>query len=180
MKKNRGHARCNAFAIRHLSKDDDFEHLIVMDGDGEDRPEEIKMLVEKAFSHEGVSVVAKRIKRSEGPLFQMLYQMHKIITLIFTGKNVNFGNYSCLTKNDVRVLATKESLWSSFSGSVKKNLKHLNKAFEEINTVEVSLGELELIAEKLKLAQRNVAMVLDNEDDDRVLSGIFSNFCIGK
>ena len=61
-----------------------------------------------------------------------------------------------------------------------KNLKHLNKAFEEINTVEVSLGELELIAEKLKLAQRNVAMVLDNEDDDRVLSGIFSNFCIGK
>ena len=38
----------------------------------------------------------------------------------------------------------------------------------------------ELIAEKLKLAQRNVAMVLDNEDDDRVLSGIFSNFCIGK
>jgi len=126
MKKNRGHARCNAFAIRHLSKVDDFEHLIVMDGDGEDRPEEIKMLVEKAFSHEGMSVVAKRIKRSEGPLFQMLYQMHKIITLIFTGKNVNFGNYSCLTKNDVRVLATKESLWSSFSGSVKKHIPKLN------------------------------------------------------
>ena len=56
----------------------------------------------------------------------MLYQMHKIITLIFTGKNVNFGNYSCLTKNDVRVLATKESLWSSFSGSVKKHIPKLN------------------------------------------------------
>tara|TARA_B100000029_G_scaffold459465_1_gene489595 strand:- start:319 stop:1194 length:876 start_codon:yes stop_codon:yes gene_type:complete len=126
MKENRGHARCNAFGIRHLSKDSNFDHLIVMDGDGEDRPEEIKILVEKVFSSENVSVVAKRIKRSEGFLFQMLYQIHKIITLIFTGKNINFGNYSCLTKNDVKILSKKESLWSSFSGSVKKHIPKLN------------------------------------------------------
>ena len=61
-----------------------------------------------------------------------------------------------------------------------KNLQYLNKAFEEISTIKVSLGELELIAEKLKIVQRNIAMLLDNEDDDRILSGIFSNFCIGK
>ena len=126
MKQNRGHARCNAFAIKHFSKNNDFDYLIVMDGDGEDRPVEIKMLVEKALSDENTSVVAKRIKRSEGFLFQMLYQIHKIITLIFTGKNINFGNYSCLTKNDIKVLSTKESLWSSFSGSVKKHISKLN------------------------------------------------------
>ncbi len=73
-----------------------------MDGDGEDRPVEIKPLVDKALLQEDVSVVAKRIKRSEGPIFQMLYQIHKIITLVFTGKNVNFGNYSCLKKNEVK------------------------------------------------------------------------------
>ena len=126
MKQNRGHARCNAFAIRYFSKDIDFDHLIIMDGDGEDRPVEIKMLVEKALSDENTSVVAKRIKRSEGFLFQILYQIHKIITLIFTGKNINFGNYSCLTKNDLEILSTKESLWSSFSGSVKKHISKLN------------------------------------------------------
>ena len=43
MKLNKGHARCNAFGIRYLSKNNDFDHLIVMDGDGEDRPQEIKM-----------------------------------------------------------------------------------------------------------------------------------------
>ena len=126
MKQNRGHARCNAFGLRYLSKKDDFDHLIVMDGDGEDRPEEIKYLVNQALEDQEVSVVAKRVKRSEGPIFQILYEIHKLITLLFTGKQVNFGNYSCLTKKDVITLSQQESLWSSFSGTLKKSILRLN------------------------------------------------------
>ena len=126
MKQNRGHARCNAFGLRYLSKKDDFDHLIVMDGDGEDRPEEIKYLVNQALEEQEVSVVAKRVKRSEGPIFQILYEIHKLITLLFTGNQVNFGNYSCLTKKDVITLSQQESLWSSFSGTVKKSILRLN------------------------------------------------------
>ena len=126
MKQNKGHARCNAFAIRYLSKKGDFDHLIVMDGDGEDRPEEIKYLVNQALEDQEVSVVAKRVKRSEGFLFQILYEVHKLITLVFTGKQINFGNYSCLTKKDVVTLSQQESLWSSFSGTLKKSISRLN------------------------------------------------------
>ena len=126
MKQNRGHARCNAFGLRYLSKKDDFDHLIVMDGDGEDRPEEIKYLVNQALEEQEVSVVAKRVKRSEGFLFQILYEVHKLITLVFTGKQINFGNYSCLTKKDVVTLSQQESLWSSFSGTLKKSISRLN------------------------------------------------------
>ena len=126
MKQNKGHARCNAFAIRYLSKKDDFDHLVVMDGDGEDRPEEIKYLVHQALEDQEVSVVAKRVKRSEGFLFQILYEVHKLITLVFTGKQINFGNYSCLTKKDVVTLSQQESLWSSFSGTLKKSISRLN------------------------------------------------------
>ena len=126
MKQNKGHARCNAFALRHLSKNNDFDHLIVMDGDGEDRPEEIKYLVNQALEDQEVSVVAKRVKRSEGFLFQILYEVHKLITLVFTGKQINFGNYSCLTKKDVVTLSQQESLWSSFSGTLKKSISRLN------------------------------------------------------
>ena len=49
MKKNKGHARCNAFGIKYLAKNDSFDYLIVMDADGEDRPEEIRFLVNKAL-----------------------------------------------------------------------------------------------------------------------------------
>jgi len=126
MKENRGHARCNAFGIRYLASKSDFDHLILMDGDGEDRPEEINDLIKKALDNLDYSVVAKRVKRSEGPFFQFLYQFHKFLTLVSTGKLINFGNYSCLTKNDVVLLSTKASLWSSFSGTVKKYVKNFN------------------------------------------------------
>tara|TARA_B100001094_G_C18154831_1_gene785808 strand:+ start:133 stop:1005 length:873 start_codon:yes stop_codon:yes gene_type:complete len=131
MKENRGHARCHAFGIRYVLQNKEFDNLLLMDGDGEDRPIEIKSLVDAINETPTVSVVAKRVQRSEGIFFQFLYQIHKLITFIFTGKNINFGNYSILTREDVEKIHSKASLWSSFSGTVKKNLKILN----EINSV---------------------------------------------
>ena len=127
MKKNKGHARCNAFGIRHVYQNKQFDYLILMDGDGEDRPNEINSLLNTINEEPHISVVAKRVKRSEGPFFQLLYQTHKLITFIFTGKKINFGNYSILTKRDVEKIYSEASLWSSFSGTIKKSIKELNE-----------------------------------------------------
>ena len=127
MKKNKGHARCNAFGIRYIFQNKQFDHLILMDGDGEDRPVEIKSLINTANEKPNISVVAKRVKRSEGPFFQFLYQVHKLITIIFTGKKIDFGNYSILIKKDIEKIYSEASLWSSFSGTVKKNIKKINE-----------------------------------------------------
>ena len=127
MKNNRGHARCNAFGIRFINSNENCDYVIVMDSDGEDRPQEIKNLIDRIIEEPNISVVAKRVKRSEGKIFQSLYQIHKLVTLIFTGKKINFGNYSCLTKKDINKLSNQASLWSSFSGTVKKNIKILNE-----------------------------------------------------
>ena len=92
MRNNKGHSRCIATGLKHISENEDFDYVIPMDGDGEDRPIEIKSLIEKINDDPIVSVVAKRVKRSEGLLFQLLYQVHKLITVCFTGKKINFGN----------------------------------------------------------------------------------------
>ena len=127
MIKNKGHARCNAFGIRYIFQNKQFDNLILMDGDGEDRPNEIKSLLNTIKEEPHVSVVAKRVKRSEGFFFQFLYQVHKLITIIFTGKKINFGNYSILIKKDIEKIYSEASLWSSFSGTVKKNIKKINE-----------------------------------------------------
>ena len=131
MKKNQGHARCNAYGIKYIFEQEEFDNLIVMDGDGEDRPQEIKDLINQSIKDPNKSIVAKRIKRSEGLFFQLLYKFHKLLTLFFTGQNINFGNFTCLTKADVGVLSTRGSLWNSFSGTLKKNIKYFN----EINSI---------------------------------------------
>ena len=94
MKENQGHARCNATGLRYINSKETFDYVIIMDSDGEDRPIEIKDLINKISEKPEISVVAKRVKRAEGLIFQTLYQIHKLITFIFTGKKVNFGNYS--------------------------------------------------------------------------------------
>tara|TARA_B100001057_G_scaffold297031_1_gene297315 strand:+ start:107 stop:979 length:873 start_codon:yes stop_codon:yes gene_type:complete len=127
MKENRGHARCNAFGLKYIDKNENFDYLILMDGDGEDRPEEIMSLLNKINENPSISVVAKRAKRSEGAMFKFLYLVHKIITFIFTGKKINFGYFSCLTKNDVNTLVNQASLWNNYSGSVKKYLDKYNE-----------------------------------------------------
>jgi len=127
MKENRGHARCNAFGLKYIDSNEICDYVILMDGDGEDRPVEIKILLNKAMENLKTSVVAKRAKRSEGSLFKFLYEIHKIITFIFTGKKINFGYFSCLTKNDVNILINQASLWNNYSGSVKKHLDKYNE-----------------------------------------------------
>ena len=123
MKENRGHARCNAAGLKYINEKEDFEYIIPMDGDGEDRPEEIKLLIEKAKEYPDTVITADRVKRSEGPIFKLGYQIHKYLTYIFTGESIKFGNYTCLPKFVVTKMVEEASTWSSFSGSLTKIVK---------------------------------------------------------
>ena len=120
MKKNRGHARCFAAGLKFLTEKEYFDYVILMDGDGEDRPEELTLLFNKTRENPLKTVTANRTKRSEGVFFKFMYQCHKILTYISTGKLVKFGNYSCLPKTAASELAREACIWSSFSGSVTK------------------------------------------------------------
>ena len=120
MKQNRGHARCYAAGLKYLTEKEDFDYVILMDGDGEDRPEELTLLFNKSQENPTKTVTLDRIKRSEGSFFKLFYECHKILTYVFTGKLIKFGNYSCLPKKDVAALVKEPCIWSSFSGSVTK------------------------------------------------------------
>ena len=117
---NQGHTRSIAVGLKYIFEKEDFDYAIPMDGDGEDRPEEIKMFLDQAENFNGKTFVGERIKRSENIVFKMCYEIHKLITLVFTGKSVKFGNYTCLPKATVEKLINEKATWNSFSGSLKK------------------------------------------------------------
>ena len=117
---NQGHTRSIAVGLKYIFEKEDFDYAIPMDGDGEDRPEEIKMFLDKAESSKGNTFIGERIKRSENVVFKICYQIHKLITLVFTGKSIKFGNYTCLPKSTVEKLINEKATWNSFSGSLTK------------------------------------------------------------
>ena len=125
MKVNQGHARCIATGLKYIYEKEEFDYIIPMDGDREDRPQEIKEFLTQIKNSNGKSIVGERIKRSENLIFRICYQLHKLITLTFTGKFIKFGNFSCLTKNTVEKMINEKATWNSFSGSLSKIEKDL-------------------------------------------------------
>ena len=125
MKQNRGHARCIASGLKYIYEKKEFDYVIPMDGDGEDRPEEIKNFIELSEQVGEQSIVGERVKRSEGLLFQICYKFHKFLTLAFTGQSIKFGNFTCLSKSTIEKMLKEKATWSSFSGSLRKIEKDL-------------------------------------------------------
>ncbi len=125
MKKNKGHARCIASGLKYISENKEFNFIIPMDGDGEDRPEEIKNFIQLSEQSLNKAIVGERVKRSESLFFKTCYQLHKFLTLAFTGKSIKFGNFTCLSKSTVKKMLDEKATWNSFSGSLKKVEKDL-------------------------------------------------------
>ena len=129
MKENRGHARCIATGLKYVFENDEFDYVIPMDGDGEDRPEEIKFLIEEANYSPDKAIVGERIKRSENLIFKVSYSIHKLITYTFTGQSIKFGNFTCLPKSTVEknIKASPSIRGTRYFGPSKMNFLNLVK-----------------------------------------------------
>lgn len=136
LNKNIGHCKAIASTLKYINDNIDYDYVIPMDGDGEDRPEEILNFLKIIDdTNETVEIItANRIKRSEGIVFKTCYQIHKFLTFLLVGKMVRFGNYSCLSKKAVQKLISDSSIWVSYSGAVIKN-------FSNIKSIQSSRGK---------------------------------------
>jgi len=119
--KNGGHRKAIATGLKYCQENLEYDYIIPMDGDGEDRPEELKDFFNQVQETQPEVITATRVKRSEGFLFKFLYSIHKIFTHLITGKLIKFGNYTCLSKSAVSKLLSDGSVWLSFSGAVTKH-----------------------------------------------------------
>jgi len=132
--KNGGHRKAIATGLKYCQENLEYDYIIPMDGDGEDRPEELKDFFNQVQETQPEVITATRIKRSENFLFKFLYSMHKIFTHLITGKLIKFGNYTCLSKNAVSKLLSDGSVWLSYSGAVTKH-------FPQFSTIQSIRGE---------------------------------------
>ncbi len=120
LEKNQGSQKAISTGLTYAKdKNFEFDYLIVMDSDGEDRPEDLKLLIKEASKkNDNFIIFASRRKRMEIFTFKFFYFFYKLIFRIFTGKKINFGNYSCIPRKFLDELVKISSLKLHFAAGI--------------------------------------------------------------
>jgi hypothetical protein len=93
---NLGHQRALVYGLRKLAASIDAGDVVVtMDGDGEDRPQDLPALIAKLTQEPAPAIVlARRTTRKESPQFKALYLVFRTLFRILTGTSIRTGNYA--------------------------------------------------------------------------------------
>lgn len=116
--RNVGHQKAIALGLAYLADQPDQYPVIVMDADGEDRPEDISLLVQCGFEKPGRVVFAHRAKRHESLTFRVFYLVYKSMFRLLTGKVITFGNFSLVPAGQLKKLAHISEIWNNYPGGV--------------------------------------------------------------
>ena len=121
LRRNLGHQRAICMGLCYIQENLPCDAVVVMDADGEDRPEDAIRLIEVAMRG-GVPVrFAERRKRQEGAIFRLGYTLFRIVHRILTGISVRVGNFSIVPFPVLRRLVSMPELWNHFAGAVYKS-----------------------------------------------------------
>lgn len=122
LKRNLGHQRAIAVALAYLQHNYTADALVVMDADGEDRPEDIPVLLEELKRNGNrKAVFAERGKRMESFVFRTLYQVYRGLHRMLTGRDIRFGNFSVLPWADLESLVVFPELWNHYAATFIKS-----------------------------------------------------------
>lgn len=120
LKVNIGHQRAIAVGLQYIYNElGQKDFIVVMDSDGEDSPEDIITLIEKAQKEDNKKIIfAQRQKRQESFLFKTGYIIYKKLFHFLTGQKINFGNFSVIPNALLSKVVHQNNIWNHFSGGI--------------------------------------------------------------
>jgi predicted transcriptional regulator YdeE len=120
LKINIGHQRAIAVGLQYIYNEvSDYDFVVVMDSDGEDKPQDIKELINKAQQEKEKKIIfAQRKKRQESTFFKVGYFFYKYLFYFLTGQKISFGNFSVIPTKLLSKVVHQNNIWNHYSGGI--------------------------------------------------------------
>jgi glycosyltransferase involved in cell wall biosynthesis len=119
LRRNLGHQRAIAIGLTHLYVAASHDVVVVMDGDGEDRPEDVPRLLERCLEKDRLPIVfAQRAKRSGSLSFRLGYAVYKLLHRVLVGSKVEVGNFSAVPRSALARLVSVGETWNHYAAAV--------------------------------------------------------------
>jgi hypothetical protein len=119
--RNFGHQRAIAIGLCYLAENASTDAVVVMDSDGEDKPEDILALVQASNQEPHKMVFARREKRSESFSFRFFYEVYKRVYKTLTGAPISFGNFSILPASQMMKATAVSEIWMHYAAGIIKS-----------------------------------------------------------
>ncbi len=120
LQRNIGHQKAIAVGLAYIKENMECDKVLVMDADGEDRPEDALALLKASGNDPGKIIFAKRRSRQEGNRFKFFYSLYKFAFRILTGKRIAFGNFMVMPKPLLDKVVFYSEIWNHIAGGILK------------------------------------------------------------
>lgn len=127
LRRNLGHQRAIAVGLAYVEANAGCRAVVVMDGDGEDDPDDVPKLIERC-QDEGYEklVFAKRIKRSESWPFALFYLAYRLLYRLLTGREIRVGNFSVIPRDVLYRIVGVSEIWNHYAvGALKAKVPYV-------------------------------------------------------
>jgi glycosyltransferase involved in cell wall biosynthesis len=120
LQRNIGHQKAIAIGMAWCCENTEFDKMLIMDGDGEDRPADAAALLKASDTEKDKIIFAKRKSRQEGQSFRFFYSIYKLMFRVLTGKRIAFGNFMVLPHSLVTKAVYYSEIWNHVAGGILK------------------------------------------------------------
>jgi len=118
---NVGHQRAIAIGLSYLHDHTPNADVVIMDADGEDRPEDVVRLISLSETMPGKIIFAQRSRRSESIWFRFFYSIYRGLFSLLTGKKISFGNFSLVPAQMLKKIVYMPEIWVHYAGAILKS-----------------------------------------------------------
>ena len=118
---NIGHQRAIAIGLSKTMAETNADAVIVMDSDGEDRPQDIPRLLAAVSGQSEFAVVAQRQHRTNTLVFKFFYVFYKAVFTILIGRRINFGNFCLISRGYANRLIMTAELWNNLPAALLRS-----------------------------------------------------------